>query len=55
MFYLWDSVFARDKKPLEEFLSDANGSISLTQYSDFLARTVDFMDKVYQLGADKIY
>ena len=29
MFYLWDSVFSRDKKPLEIFLSD-NNSIKLT-------------------------
>ena len=53
MFYLWDSVFARDKKPLEKFLSNENESINLTQYSDFLALTVEFMDKVYQLGLEQ--
>lgn len=36
MFYLWDSVFARDKKPLEGLLSTESKSIKLTQYSDFL-------------------
>ncbi len=53
MFYLWDSVFARDKKPLEKFLSNESESINLTQYSDFLALTVEFMDKVYQLGLEQ--
>ena len=52
MFYLWDSVFSRDKKPLEIFLSD-NDSIKLTQYSDFLGLTNEFAKKKYRLGFDK--
>jgi len=48
MFYLWDSVFARDKRPLEQFLSTPNKQpIKLTVYSDFLSLTKNFMEKVY--------
>jgi 5-methylcytosine-specific restriction endonuclease McrBC GTP-binding regulatory subunit McrB len=51
MFYLWDSVFARDKRPLEQFLSTPNKQpIKLTVYSDFLYLTKDFMEKVYELS-----
>jgi 5-methylcytosine-specific restriction endonuclease McrBC GTP-binding regulatory subunit McrB len=53
MFYLWDSVFARDKRPLEQFLSTETGSIKLALYSDFLDLTQQFMEKVYKLGKDK--
>lgn len=50
MFYLWDSVFTRDKKPLESLLSTESKSIKLTQYSDFLGLIDNFMDKVYKIG-----
>jgi 5-methylcytosine-specific restriction enzyme B len=50
MFYLWDSVFTRDKKPLESLLSTEGKSIKLTQYSDFLSLIDDFIDKVYKIG-----
>lgn len=50
MFYLWDSVFTRDKKPLESLLSNESNSIKLTQYSDFLDLIDDFMDKIYKIG-----
>jgi 5-methylcytosine-specific restriction enzyme B len=51
MFYLWDSVFSRDKRPLESFLSgDGKDEISLDLYSDFLDLTGTFMEKVYELG-----
>jgi len=50
MFYLWDSVFARDKKPLESLLSTESKSIKLTQYSDFLDLIDDFMEKIYKIG-----
>jgi hypothetical protein len=53
MFYLWDSVFARDKRPLEQFLSTETGSVKLALYSDFLDFTQQFMEKVYKLGKDK--
>lgn len=53
MFYLWDSVFARDKRPLENFLSTESDSVKLALYSDFLNMTQEFMEKVYKLGADQ--
>jgi hypothetical protein len=51
MFYLWDSVFARDKKPLENLLSNEGNSIKLTQYSDFLDLMDSFMEKIYKFGS----
>ena len=50
MFYLWDSVFARDKRPLEKFLSTDAKPVKLALYSDFLDLTKEFMEKVYKLG-----
>lgn len=50
MFYLWDSVFARDKRPIEEFLSNSDNSVKLTAYSDFLDLMQEFMRKVGELG-----
>jgi 5-methylcytosine-specific restriction endonuclease McrBC GTP-binding regulatory subunit McrB len=52
MFYLWDSVFARDKKPLENLLSAENKPVKLTQYADFLGLTDAFMDKVLEFLDD---
>ena len=53
MFYIWDSVFTRDKKPLEVILSSDNASVKLTQYSDFVDKTEQFMDKIYDFWAMK--
>ncbi|MEG5066092.1 restriction endonuclease [Microcoleus sp. B3-A4] len=51
MFYLWDSVFARDKRPLEDELSKlTNQQIKLTSYSDFLDLMEEFMTIVGELG-----
>ena len=50
MFYLWDSVFARDKRPLEQFLSTPNNPVKLTAYSDFLGLVEEFTQKVCELG-----
>ena len=50
MFYLWDSVFARDKRPLEQFLSTPDQTVKLTTYSDFIDFTGEFMIKVCNLG-----
>lgn len=50
MFYLWDSVFARDKRPLEQFLSTPNKEVKLTTYSDFLVLIEEFTKKVCELG-----
>lgn len=55
MFYLWDSVFARDKRPLEQFLSTSNNRlIKLASYSDFIGLTEEFMIKLCNLG-EKFY
>ncbi len=45
MFYLWDNVFSRDKRPLESALAEATGNkdITLITYADFVARTEEFM------------
>jgi 5-methylcytosine-specific restriction endonuclease McrBC GTP-binding regulatory subunit McrB len=55
MFYLWDSVFTRDKKPLESLLSIGDKPIKLTQYSDFLSLIDEFMEKIYELGSKNHY
>lgn len=47
MFYLWDSVFPRDRRPLEDLLSKGDKqSIKLITYSDFIALSDDFIDAV---------
>jgi 5-methylcytosine-specific restriction endonuclease McrBC GTP-binding regulatory subunit McrB len=50
MFYLWDSVFARDKRPIEQFLWPQDKDKKLTGYSDFLDLMQEFMRKVGELG-----
>jgi len=55
MFYLWDSVFSRDKRPLEQFLSTPNQpSVKLTGYSDFIELTEEFMMEVYNIGKENV-
>ncbi|MBE9222613.1 hypothetical protein IQ215_07870 [Cyanobacterium stanieri LEGE 03274] len=57
MFYLWDNVFARDKRPLETFLGDksdeTNTLVTLALFSDFLKYTEKFLDKVLALGKEQ--
>ena len=55
MFYLWDSVFTRDKRPLEEFLSTKNKQVKLTSYADFLSLIEEFMIKVGELGKKEYF
>jgi hypothetical protein len=50
MFYLWDSVFARDKRPIEQFLWPQDKDKKLTGYSDFLDLMQEFMRKVGERG-----
>ena len=48
MFYLWDSVFDKDKKPLEKLLSEyLKKPIQLRTYADFVRHTKSFMLAVY--------
>ncbi|MBE9234396.1 AAA family ATPase [Cuspidothrix issatschenkoi LEGE 03284] len=42
MFYLWDSVFAKDKRPLAELL----GRDKLVTYADFANLSTDFINKL---------
>lgn len=41
MFYLWDSVFAKDKRPLEELLG-----VELITYADFANSYIKFIEKL---------
>jgi 5-methylcytosine-specific restriction endonuclease McrBC GTP-binding regulatory subunit McrB len=41
MFYLWDSVFAKDKRPLEELLGK-----KLITYADFANLSIEFINKI---------
>lgn len=52
MFYLWDSVFSRDKRPLESVLAKVPGkeNIKLITYADFVACTEDFMIQAHKHG-----
>lgn len=53
MFYLWDSVFSRDKKPLEDILSNnTSEKIQLVLYSDFLKLTESFLEKMHKLSEE---
>ena len=46
MFFLWDSVFNRDKKPLVKLLFDENTENELITFGDF-AKEVDlFIEKI---------
>jgi 5-methylcytosine-specific restriction endonuclease McrBC GTP-binding regulatory subunit McrB len=45
MFYLWDSVFARDKSPLATIISQ-NSTEKLITYDDFIKKTEEFLDKM---------
>ena len=48
MFYLWDSVFGRDKNPLEEIISKAvKKEIKLITYDDFVRHTEVFLMYLY--------
>ena len=52
MFYLWDSVFSRDKLPLQDFLK--NECTSLITYADFVDCTEIFIFNIYRnFGGNK--
>ncbi|MDQ6962682.1 MAG: hypothetical protein Q9M28_09190 [Mariprofundaceae bacterium] len=46
MFFLWDSVFQRSKKPLEVLLSDNDSEVKLITFGDFSGKVVGFIEKV---------
>ena len=43
MFYLWDSVFARDKRPLVQLFTESLNQINLTTYADFVRYAEEFI------------
>jgi 5-methylcytosine-specific restriction endonuclease McrBC GTP-binding regulatory subunit McrB len=53
MFYLWDSVFVRDKKPLETIISEISGNtdIKLITYDDFVKYTKNLFEYLYEQKA----
>ncbi len=46
MFFLWDSVFNRDKKPLVKLLFDENTENELITFGDFAVLVREFIDKI---------
>ncbi|MDD5215275.1 MAG: hypothetical protein PHQ03_07040 [Methylococcales bacterium] len=46
MFFLWDSVFNRDKKPLVKLLFDENSENELITFGDFATQVDLFIDKI---------
>ncbi|MDJ0660046.1 MAG: AAA family ATPase [Crocosphaera sp.] len=54
MFYLWDNVFTRDKRPLENLLQKIteNPNIRLITYADFTSYTVELMKYFYERGLE---
>ena len=49
MFYLWDTVFYNNKKPLEELLKTQTQNKSLLTFGDFQKQIDAFMTKIYTL------
>jgi 5-methylcytosine-specific restriction endonuclease McrBC GTP-binding regulatory subunit McrB len=57
MFYLWDSVFSKDRRPLESLLSDPGGEkIKLITYSQFVALAEEFVIAIsdYEPSEDSV-
>lgn len=52
MFFLWDSVFSQDKKPLQELLKDDEGKEpELITFGDFANQVKTFVSKIETLSA----
>ncbi len=54
MFYLWDSVFSKDKRPLESLLSQNGKNVKLITYANFVALAEDFVKQIMAIDFDKI-
>ena len=54
MFYLWDSVFAKDRRPLEQVISkeknDGNDSNKLVTFADLLSHSTWLMKYFHDLA-----
>jgi len=55
MFFLWDSVFQRDKKPLEKLLFDKESTEKLVTFGDFAKQSDAFIEKIknYSSSSDE--
>ncbi|MEM6736845.1 MAG: restriction endonuclease [Bacteroidota bacterium] len=54
MFYLWDGVFSRDKRPLSSLIQEqVFDEVSLITFSDFVQYTVEFIEAVYDRAVNK--
>ncbi|MFP5273203.1 AAA family ATPase [Coleofasciculus sp.] len=51
MFYLWDSAFARDKRPLVELFTKLLNDINLTTYADFVRHAEEFIKNMHERGS----
>ncbi|MDJ0508127.1 MAG: AAA family ATPase [Crocosphaera sp.] len=56
MFYLWDTVFTRDKRPLETVLKKVVGNekLKLVTYGEFISYSYEFMEYLYKRGSGLI-
>ena len=56
MFYLWDTVFPRNKKPLSELLYEqTQKEVNLITYSDFINYDIELLEYLEQLGKQDQY
>jgi 5-methylcytosine-specific restriction enzyme B len=49
MFYIWDSVFSRDKEPLNDLLSISESEDKLKTFGQFQDKTEDFIKAIWSL------
>ena len=52
MFFLWDSVFSRDKEPLNQLLSTNEKKIKLRTFGEFQDITDNFIEKIMEKYKD---
>lgn len=52
MFFLWDSVFSREKEPLNELLSTNGNKIKLRTFGEFQDITDKFIEKIMEKYKD---
>lgn len=47
MFYLWDSIFSRDKEPLNELLSTKDSKVKLNTFGEFQNEVEKFIEAIW--------
>ncbi len=51
LFYLWDTIFVRDRRPLEKVLSEASGKdIKLITFDDFTSQAEPFINHILEMN-----